>query len=76
MMVTLTNHVIARAGSTLREPLAFGDFCDIFLPDIGKGQKKILPFEHGAPADTVLASGKSGPGFCITFIKRLNEGLR
>ena len=40
MMVTLTNHIIARAGSTLHEPLYFGDFCDIFLPNIGKGQKK------------------------------------
>ena len=40
MMVTLTNHVIVRARSILREPLAIWRFFDIFLPKIGKGQKK------------------------------------
>ena len=55
-------------------PWQFGDFYDIFLPNIGKGQKKALPSEHGAPG--ILRYGKSGVGYCIMFIKRLDEGLR
>ena len=41
MMVTPTNHAIARAESTLREPLAIWRFLR-HLPacNIGKGQKK------------------------------------
>ena len=74
MMVTFTNHAIARAGSTLLESWQFGDFYDIFLPNIGKGQNKVLPFEHGALG--IPPYGKSGPGFCITFIKKLDKGLR
>ena len=53
-------------------PWHFGDFCNIFLPNIGKEQKKnkkTLLSEPGA-----LFHGKSGPSYCITFIKRLNEG--
>ena len=30
-------------------PLQFGDFYDIFLPNIGEGQKKVLPCDHGTP---------------------------
>ena len=55
-------------------PWQFGDFYDIFLPIIGKGKKKVLPSEHGAPGP--LPYGKSGPSFCIRFIKKLDEGLR
>ena len=73
MMVTLTNHVIAQAKSTLHEPLIFGDFYDIFLCNIGKIKKNVLPSEHEASG--TLPHGKSGPGFWITFIKKLNEGL-
>ena len=47
----------------------FKDFYDIFLPNIGKDQKKVLPSEHGASG--TLHHGKSGPGFCITFMKSL-----
>ena len=50
-------------------PWQLGDFYDIFLPSIGKGQIKVLPSEHGAPG--TLLYGKSGPGFCITFIKKV-----
>ena len=67
MMVTLTNYVIARVGSTTREPLSIWKFCDTFLLNIGKGQNKVLPSKHGAPG--TLPRGKSGPGYCITSIK-------
>ena len=36
--------------------------------------KKVLPTERGAPG--TVPCGKSGPGYCITFIQRLDEGLR
>ena len=52
----------------------FGDFRKIFLLNIDEDQKKVLPSEHDAPG--TLLYGKSAPGYCITFIKRLNEGLR
>ena len=55
-------------------PWQFRDFYDIFLPNTGKGQKNVLPSEHGAPG--TLPYGKSSPGFCIAFIKKLDEGLR
>ena len=49
-MVTPTNHVIARAGFTLHGgPWHFGDFRDIFLPNTGEDQIKVLPSERGAP---------------------------
>ena len=40
LRVTPTNHVIAGAGFTLSWTLAFWDFCNIFLPNIGEDQKK------------------------------------
>ena len=67
-MFTSTTHVIAR------DPWPFEDFCNIFLPNIGEDQKKILTSERGAPG--TVPHGKSSPGYCITFIKRLDEGLR
>ena len=77
-MVRPTNHVIARAGFTLREvPDTLGSFaissCQIYL----KTEKtlKLLRSERGAPAETV-PYGKSGTGYYITFIKRLDECLR
>ena len=40
-MVTPTNHVIAQAGFTLSlDPWHFGDFSNIFLPNIDEDQKK------------------------------------
>ena len=75
MMVTLTNRSLTRAGSTLREPLVIWRFLRHFtMPNIGKGQKTVLPFELGALS--TLPYDKSGPGFCITFIKKLDEGMR
>ena len=51
----------------------FGDFWKIFWPNIGEGQKKVLPFEHGAPG--TVSYGKSVPSYCITLTERLDEGL-
>ena len=52
-------------------PLHFGDFRNIFLPNIGKSQKNLTICARGpGPQD------KSGPGYCITFIKKLDENLR
>ena len=50
-----------------------GDFRNIFLPNIGENQKKVFPSERGTPG--TVTYGKSGPGYCITFIKILDEGL-
>ena len=36
--------------------------------------KKVLPSERRAPGSVLY--GKYGRGYCITFIKRLNEGVR
>ena len=47
-------------------------FFNIFLPNTGEDQKKVLA-ERGAH-DTVPYV-KSIPGYCITFIKRLDESL-
>ena len=52
-MVTPTNHVIARAGFTLRGAsgaglLAVWDFRNIVLPNTGKDQKNVLRSECGA----------------------------
>ena len=48
-------------------PWQYGDSGDVFLPDIGKGQKEVLPSEHEAFGTPPC--GKSGSGYCITFIK-------
>ena len=75
-MLTLTNHVIDRTEPNLHcsEPLALWRFSQIFfLPSIGEGQKKVLPFEHGASG--AMPYGKSASGYCITFIEMLDEGL-
>ena len=37
--------------------------------------KNVSPSERRAPG-TVPYYGKSGPGYCITSIKRLDEGMR
>ena len=33
-----------------RGPWYFGDFCNIFLPNLGEDQEKVLRSEHGAMA--------------------------
>ena len=52
-----------------RDPWYFGDFRNIFLPNIGEDQKKSYHLSTGP-------YGKSGAGYCIMFIKRFDEGLR
>ena len=60
-----------------RDHWHFGDFRNIFLPNIGEDQKKVSPAEHGDPSSGIVPYyGKSGPGYCITFMKRLDEGLK
>ena len=53
----------------------FKDFCYIFHPNISEDQKQQQkkPYHLGLQA---LCHGKFIPGYCITLIKRLDEGLR
>ena len=51
-----------------RGPWHFGDFRNMFLPNRGEDQKKVLPFESETPGN--VPYGKSGPGYSITFIKK------
>ena len=48
-------------------PWQFGDFSYILR------SKKVLPSERGAPS--TIPYGEAGTGDCITFIRRLDEGL-
>ena len=57
-------------------PWHFGDFCNIFLPNIGEDQKTSHHLSAGPLAGIVPCYDKSDPGYCITLIKRLDEGLR
>ena len=42
-------------------PWHFGDFCNIFPPNIVEDQKKSYDFNLGPLAGTALYYGKSGP---------------
>ena len=42
-------------------PWHFGDFCNIFLPNIGEDQKKSYDFSSGPLAGTTSYYSKSGP---------------
>ena len=66
-----TNHVIARVGFTLSWAPGTLNFCDIFAPNTGEDQKVLS--ECGVPGTVPCV--KSVPGYCITFIKRLDENL-
>ena len=69
-----TNDVIARAEFTLRwAPGTLGIFETSSCPTLIK-TKKVLSFERGNPGTAPY--GKPGHVFCITFIKKLDEGLR
>ena len=59
-MVTSTNHVIA--GPNLHRAGTLGDFCNIFLPNIGEDQKKSNDLSAEPLAGTASYYGKSGPG--------------
>ena len=77
-MLALTNHVIDRAGFTLRGSLVLRRFSQNLLAKYWRRPKKILPFERGDPG--AVLDGKSTSGYCITFIhskqKKDDEGLR
>ena len=75
-MVTLTNHVIDRTEPDLHcsESLALWRFSQKSSREMQeKAQKNFLPFKHGAPGTAPY--GKFASGYCITFIKKLDEGL-
>ena len=44
------------------DPLHFGEFCKIFLPNIGEDQRNSDELSAGPLAGTAPYYGKSGPG--------------
>ena len=56
-----------------RGPWHLGDFCNIFLPNISEDQTSPTIWALGSGT---VPYGKYGAGYCITFIKSLDEGLR
>ena len=54
-------------------PWHLGDFCNIFLPNISEDQKSTTIWALGPGT---VPYGKDDTGYCITFIKSLDEGLR
>ena len=56
------------------EPLALCDFCIIFLPNTGEDQKKVLS-KCGATGTEPCVRSVPVSSYCITFIKRLDQGL-
>ena len=46
------------------------------LPNVGNDQKKSHHLSAELLAGTLQYDCKSDPGYCITFIKKLDEGLR
>ena len=66
-----TNHVTARAGSYCAEPQALWGFSQHLPAKYSLRPNKVLPSERGSPGTEPY--GKSGPGYCITFIKRLDH---
>ena len=78
-----TNHVIT--GRIYCSGLWYiKDFFNIFLPTIFEDQKKSYHLsaeqsQHQKKSSHLSRTapyGKSGPRYCITFIKRLHDGLR
>ena len=54
-------------------PWHLGDFCNSFLPNIKEDQKSPTIWGQGPGTEPY---GKYGAGYCIKFIKSLDEGLR
>ena len=74
-MVTVTNYVIDRAGFTFHGALGTSEIfekasCQVQM----KTKKKVLPSVGGVPG--TVPYGESARGYCITLMKRLNEGLK
>ena len=61
-MVTPSNHVITRPNLRRAGPWHFGDLRNIFLPNIGKDQKKSYDLSAELQAGTAPYYGKYGPG--------------
>ena len=61
-MVTSTNHVIAGPDLLRAGPRHFGDFRNIFLPNIGEDQKKSYDFSSEPTAGTQARSQKFAMG--------------
>ena len=51
-----------------RGPWHFGDYRNIFLPNIGEDQKKVLPSERGAPG--TVPRGKSAPCLSLHYVHK------
>ena len=64
-MVTSTNYVIAGRIYFALGPWHFGDFRNIFLPNIGEEQKKFHDFNSGTLAGTQVRSQKFTMGGCF-----------
>ena len=60
-MITPSNHVISGPDYIPQGPWHFGDFRNIFLPNIGEDQKKSYNFSAGPFAGTAPYYGKSDP---------------
>ena len=70
-IVTLTNHDIDRAGFKLHgAPGTLKIFAKSSCQIQVNTKKKVLLFENGAIG--TMPSDRSTPGYCITFIKRLD----
>ena len=53
----------------VRGPWHFKDLRNIFQPNIGEDQKKSHHLSAEPLASIMPYNGKSGPSYCITFIK-------
>ena len=70
-LVTPTNHVIALAGFTLCGALGTLKIFATSPPNIDEDQKKSHHLSAWPLAGPMQYYGKSGPSYCITFIKRI-----
>ena len=69
-MVTSTNHVISGRIYFALGPWHFGDFRNIFLPNIGEEQKKSYDFNSGTLAGTQARSQKFTMGGAVLGVWR------
>ena len=74
-MVGHSNHVIPGPDLHYAGPMALWGFLQHLSAKCRKKQKKTNNTIRARVPGTVRY-GKSGSSYCITFIKRLNEGLR
>ena len=72
-MVTLTKHVVTGPDLHSAGPLALSGFLQHLPAKFSEDQKK---FYHLSAGPWHCAKCKDGAGYCITFIKSLDESLR